>query len=223
MLYLIGHTKGGVGKTTIATNLAAYLAPARRVCLVDADEQLHSNRFCARRAKHEGLARIDCQVLSGSLTKRLSLLRRRYDAVIVDAGGADSEELRTAALAADVMLCPFSPSQNDLDGFDLLTDKVLTGARSFHPALTVLGLANMVETNAQRADRLPAARAYVEARGVTVLAASLAQLDGPYNRTAEEGRGLFELGLTRREGRALREFAAVVKEVQEFTKVAVLA
>ncbi len=214
MLYLVGHTKGGVGKTTIATNLAALLAtPLNPVCIVDADEQQHSSRFITRRSAHPGKPRIDCKVLIGGLHAPLRALRRRYADVIVDAGGADSEELRSAARTVDVMLVPFAPSQNDLDGFDMLLEKVVTPARDYHPGLVVLAVPNKVETHPKRQDRLPAARDFIEARGMTMLDFGISLLPAPYNRSAETGLGVCEL-LDKPALRATLELLDVLRDVR---------
>ncbi len=210
MLYLIGHTKGGVGKTTIATNLASLIAPLRRVCIVDADGQGHSNRWCGRRlALAPEAPRIDCHVLDGSLHKPLLALVGRYEDILVDAGGTDSQELRSALRTVDVCLAPFSAMQNDLDGFDDLRGLV-DAASEYHPPLRVFAVPNKVETNAQRRDRLPAAVDFVRGKGFEVLTTHLSMLAAPYGRSSEQGRGVGELY----EARAAVELMAVLGEVQ---------
>ena len=51
---LVASSKGGAGKTTIATHLAAHAAlEGRRTALVDADPQQSSTRWAERRAELE--------------------------------------------------------------------------------------------------------------------------------------------------------------------------
>jgi chromosome partitioning protein len=192
MIYLIGHTKGGVGKTSLATNLAALLAAKHAVCLVDADGQMHANQWAGKRLEQRGLAPIDCRVLGGKVRLPIAELTRRYAHVVVDAGGSDSQELRSALCIANVCLAPFSPSQNDLAAFNDLR-KVLADAVDINPELRVFAVPNKVEPHAKRQDRLMHATAYVAARGFEVLSSRLTLRPAPYNRTSETGRGLGEL------------------------------
>ena len=60
---LVASSKGGVGKTTIATHLAAQAAlDGHRTVLVDADPQHSSTRWAERRAELERVPRAaDCE------------------------------------------------------------------------------------------------------------------------------------------------------------------
>lgn len=111
MIITIGNTKGGVGKTTIACNLAVIAASKRKkVLLVDADKQASATSFRAARTKDD----ITCvSKYTSDLHKDLPSFSG-FDLIIVDAGGRDSEVFRSAILGCQVLLIPSLPSQVDL-------------------------------------------------------------------------------------------------------------
>ena len=70
-------------------------------------------------------------------------LKDRYDEVIVDTGGQDSKEFRTALLAADLFISPIRPSQADAETLIFVAD-LLEQAREMNPGL----VAKLLITNA---------------------------------------------------------------------------
>jgi len=129
MVALIGGEKGGTGKTTLATNLAAArLAAGRDVIIVDTDKQGSASYWAAIREEDDALSRISCvQVFGKTVTRQVGDLADRYDDVIVDAGGRDSTELRAALVIADRLFVPLQASQFDvwtLERMDELVEQV---------------------------------------------------------------------------------------------------
>jgi chromosome partitioning protein len=113
-IYLVGSEKGGVGKTTLAFNLAVLRAKAgHSTLLVDTDLQESSSIWSAMRAENAFAPLVPCVQKHGKLGFDLVQLREKFD-VIVDAGGRDSLELRQAIAVADEWLVPVTPSQLDL-------------------------------------------------------------------------------------------------------------
>lgn len=111
---LVGSEKGGVGKTTLAFNLAVMrLKAGYPVLLVDADRQASSAMWAALRTEAGFKPPLVCVQMQGKIGVDLLQLKDNYE-VIVDAGGADSVELRQTMLVADRWLCPVKPSQLDL-------------------------------------------------------------------------------------------------------------
>ena len=111
--WLIACSKGGVGKTTIATHLAAEAAVAgQNVVLVDADPQASATRWCQRRA---GMASAVLPVDG----HRKSWHRHMPDGtqrVIVDApAGAMGSALEGFLDVADAVVVPIQPSALDLE------------------------------------------------------------------------------------------------------------
>ena len=100
MIVLIGSQKGGCGKSTIAINIAAYLAKHNKdIVLVDADPQQSSANWVKDRDE-TNLPKVHCVQRYGDIKNTLKDLDSRYDYVIVDVAGHDSKELRTAMLTA---------------------------------------------------------------------------------------------------------------------------
>lgn len=116
MVVLIGGEKGGTGKTTMATNLAALRARnGRDVLLVDTDKQGSASDWAAVREDVDGASHIPCvQVFGEQVASQVGDLASRYDDVVVDAGGRDSVELRSAMVVADQLFVPVQASQFDV-------------------------------------------------------------------------------------------------------------
>lgn len=111
---LVASSKGGAGKSTIATNLAANFAlEGKRTVLVDADPQGSSTRWAERRAE------LDSAVLPiDASRKRPWRTRLPEDAerVIVDAAaGAMAEDLDSFIEQADAIVVPVLPSAMDIE------------------------------------------------------------------------------------------------------------
>lgn len=145
MITLIASTKGGAGKSTLATNFAAAFAlKGTDVLLVDVDKQATSRKWHSRRPEDAPLVHIAQG--SGNVTKALRDYTRRYAQVVVDAGGAATPELASAAASADLVLVPVRPSIADIDALhDLLG--VLETAKGFNPDMRVVAVVNAAATN----------------------------------------------------------------------------
>lgn len=127
MIIAVVNQKGGCGKTTIATNLAAlFAAEGREVLLVDADpEQRSSMNWCADRPEH--LPRIHSSSLPArNLRRDADSLRRKWEVVVIDGGARVTEHAHAAVAAADWLVIPVKPSKVDLDATAQFLDVVLT-------------------------------------------------------------------------------------------------
>ena len=116
MIVLIGGEKGGTGKTTLATNLAQMRAArGHDVLLVDTDKQESASSWASLRAE-EGIdpTITAVQKLGKNITRDLLDLAKRYDDLVIDAGGRDSFELRAALVATEQIFIPVQASQFDV-------------------------------------------------------------------------------------------------------------
>lgn len=112
---LVASSKGGVGKTTIATHLAAHAAiEGLETVLVDADPQQSSTRWAERRAG------LDSAVLPVPAARRAksawNALPPDTQRVVIDApAGAMAADLATWLQHADAVVVPVQPSALDLE------------------------------------------------------------------------------------------------------------
>ncbi len=117
MIITVGNTKGGVGKTTLAVQLAIARALAGRdVWLIDGDRQGTAAAAIAARAESGRQPGIACaQYADGpALRGQVQQQRDKWQDIIIDAGGRDSTALRAALILSDVLLVPFAPRSYDV-------------------------------------------------------------------------------------------------------------
>ena len=111
MIITIANRKGGVGKTTLATNLAVALSKKGSIVLVDDDDQQSALKWSKRRTQNP----VYTEYHTGDLKKILLDLQKKYDYVLLDVAGRDSEEFRSALQVSDKLIVPTQPSQADVE------------------------------------------------------------------------------------------------------------
>jgi chromosome partitioning protein len=108
---LVANSKGGSGKTTVATNVAGWLAGKRqRVAIADHDPQRSATVWLARRP---ALFPAIHGLPPDATRKALKDADPQW--LVVDTpAGLHGEDLRDAVHRADVMLVPLAPSVFDM-------------------------------------------------------------------------------------------------------------
>ncbi len=108
------HQKGGVGKTTIAINLACMLdAP-----ILDLDNQHSAVLFNRIRMQNSTVKPLECFTADDENELRDILKKFKNKMLIIDSGGYDSTLNRLAMILSDFLITPVSPSQVELFGVE---------------------------------------------------------------------------------------------------------
>src|SRR4051812_1297917 len=207
MIISVLNQKGGVGKTTLATHLAAGLAAkGERVLLVDADPQHSALDWGAKRETPLPFT------LMGQPTAVLPralppMVGNPYTAIVVDGPGKLTDVPRSAIMASNVVLIPVQPSPYDVwSSVDIL--KILNEAKSYGAKVkaafvvnrkipnTVLG---REVTEALAEHELPVFQTqiqqricYAETAGEGLSVVEMKQTSPSHKQAAEEIRSLVE-------------------------------
>jgi chromosome partitioning protein len=209
MIVTVGNTKGGVGKTTLALNLAIARALAGRdVWLIDGDRQGTAQMAISIRADAGCSPGIACATYSDGPTLRSQVQQQasKFDDIIIDAGGRDSTALRAALVLSDVLLVPFNPRSFDvwaLNDIAALVDDV----RSVRDGLRAVAILNCADPGETSTDNAEAAAAVADVP-------QFEYLDTPIRRRKSfanaAGQGLSVLELKPTDKKATEELKALV-------------
>lgn len=212
-ILLIGGEKGGTGKTTLATNLAASRAAAGRdVMLVDTDAQGSAAFWAAVRGERDDSPpRVSCVRLHGrGVADQIRDLASRYDDLIVDAGGRDSVELRAAMTVAETLVIPIQASQFDTWTLEAMS-QLVEQARGFNPELRPLVVINRASPN-PRVGESGEARELIAEYPALDLMQTVVRDRIAYRRSARDGLGVTEV---REDPKAVEEINSLYAEVYE--------
>jgi len=166
MILAVGNTKGGVGKTTLAVNIAAARAlRGRDVLLIDGDEQASAATFAQIRAATTAADFATVQLHGAAIRQQMRSLAERYDEIVIDVGGRNTESLRAALTVADVILIPFQPRSIDLWAAAQI-GAIIAEARHVNPGLRAWAVLNVADP--QGPDNIDAAAA-LQAQGIEAL------------------------------------------------------
>jgi chromosome partitioning protein len=208
MILVCGGIKGGSGKTTMATNLAAMRAGAGKdVLLVDADEQESATIFTAirKRDQRERPQYTSIILRESQVRAEIERMRAKYDDIIVDTGGRDTRAQRASLSLADVLLLPFNPRSLDIwtiENVEKLLEDMHTINLQLRP-VSFLNRADPVGLDNQDSREILTAVAGIEFAGITIvnrkafgkavaLGLSVTELHKPDEKASREIVALYE-------------------------------
>jgi chromosome partitioning protein len=207
MIVALLNQKGGVGKTTLALHLAgAWARQGFRVTVIDADPQGSALDWSEQRAKEGGPRLFGVLGLArDTLHREAPEIARGVDHVVIDGPPRIAGLMRSALLAADLVLVPAQPSP--FDGWasgEMLN--LIREARIFRPELVARFVLNRCAARTIIARETGDALAEHDP---PVLAARIGQRVA-FADAARTGRLVFEVESG---GAAAREITALCAEI----------
>jgi chromosome partitioning protein len=123
MIISITSLKGGVGKSTIAQNIAVCLAHnGYKVCIADADTNQSSLRWSSLRS--ESLPPVPAfGVPERTLAANIKQLAKDYEVVVIDGTPSIDRVSSKIILLADLLLIPMLPSGLDIWATELFLER----------------------------------------------------------------------------------------------------
>jgi chromosome partitioning protein len=212
MIITIGGTKGGCGKTTTATNLAIYLVlQGSEVLLVDADEQKTATDFSyQRQATLNDTGYTAIQLTGAAVRSQVLKQKEKYDHIVIDVGGRDTDGLRAALTVSDVLLSPFKPKNYDIWTLDKI-EKLVTEAEMYNENLKSFSFINEAFTHSKVKDNAEAAQSLNESKIIKFLGVQIGNRK-VFSDSVGEGLSVFEIA---KDKKAIAEFEGLYNSFME--------
>lgn len=140
------NQKGGVGKTTLAVNVADGIARrGKRTLLIDADPQGSALEWGSARAANlkEGADALFPVVAlpANFIHKELPSLARDYDCVVIDGPPRVNKVSAAAILASDIVIIPVQPSPYDIWATDEIIS-LIEQSKGIRPEIAAVFVVN---------------------------------------------------------------------------------
>jgi chromosome partitioning protein len=188
--------------------------------LVDCDTQQTSLKLSSRRAAQGTTPPLICTHLAGNqLQVPLVDLAEKYDIVVIDCGGQDSVELRSAMITpcVNLMIVPIQAGYFDLETLVNMNALVRT-SKIYNPHLVAKCLINRAPTHAN-ITVASEARDFIqnELDHLDVLDTVICDRVS-YSYAVAKGEAVVEYERhTRRDGKATKEMSGLYKEIMGFS------
>jgi len=208
MLTVVGNLKGGTGKSTVAFNLAVWLAHDKTgVMAFDLDPQCTLVDVCEVRQEDGFEPGVEVSTDLAELEEMASDKKRKQP-IIVDISASNMPAMEKAISLADRILIPVQPSQADIWSTQRFL-KIVQNSLDKERKTEVLGFINRADTHIGVRETDEAEQALQMLQGIKALDVRLYQRTA-YRRSFSEGLGVFELDPMGKASKEMKKLAAIL-------------
>ncbi len=207
----IAHQKGGVGKSTIALNLAVELNKKYNLKVIDLDYQKSITIFNETRKEKElkplNIIHIENQ------KELIDVLKNNNEMILIDSGGFDSDLNRIAIIGADLVITPVSNNLIEIYGLEAFK-KILQELKEIEADIKSHILLNNIDPKATKA--LKELKKYIQRnKEYFSLFDTVLRRRSDFAKSFEKGKNVIEMD---KKSKASKELKNLVKEIKEILK-----
>ncbi|OJV19300.1 MAG: chromosome partitioning protein [Dyadobacter sp. 50-39] len=210
MILSVTSLKGGVGKSTIAQNLAVCFAHAGyKICIVDVDTNQSALRWSGLR--DESLPAVPVVALNDDvgLAKNVKHLNEDHEIVIIDGTPSLSQVTSKIILLADLLIIPIQPSGLDVWATEKFLERYNNAVEQKEATIPAQFLINQNQsTNLSKE-----VHEILEQTDIPVFKSSIRSRIA-YREAVIKGLGVFEY----KDEKAKQEMADLFKEIQSIIR-----
>lgn len=211
MIIVVSHQKGGVGKSTIAWNLATNLQKNHQVELVDLDIQKTLTYTNEIRKQHQNLTPLTIKhfdtpedlkkYIQGDNKNRLS---------IIDVGGFDSSMNRLALVMANIIITPVSDKSFELLGIKTF-EKIINQLNELvEHDIKIKVLLNNLNPKKSKLNGL---KTFITKSPYFELLHTVLRNRADYDKSVEEGKNVIEYNSDSKAAKEIRELTKEIKNI----------
>lgn len=207
-IIVIAHQKGGVGKSTIAANIAVELSKSHDVSVIDLDFQKSLTYFNHRRINEKLKALNIINIESPENLK--NILNNGIGVYIIDTGGFDADMNRLAIAGADLLITPVSDAEIEQVGL-LSFRQILRDIRKHRKDLQANVLLNRIHplANASLVDLYE----FIDSNSEFNIYPSILRDRADYKKAFSAGKSVVEFNKN-----AVEEMQLLIDELNKFLK-----
>jgi len=212
MIIVVSNQKGGVGKSTIALNIAVQMQEHKSVQLIDLDIQ-RTLSFANEMRKVHGKELDVVQVENERQLKKIIKYDNDEQLLLIDSGGFDSDLNRLAIREADLIITPASDKTFDLMAlkrYEMVLEQLNRSSRKEIKSYVVL---NNISPMTKKFDEVN--EFITESSNFKLFNAVLRQRVD-FSRSSGEGLGISEYA---KNSKAHDEMSAFTNEILELLEI----